>query len=215
MPRLAQSLNIGCPTHIDGAEPWTSGIYKSPVLGRVRLSLDESRRRRPGRSQGPWRPRQSRVRLFRRSLSILARASWACRNAARAGSAKIFQLRDKRETGGGCRRHVPNRHGGRADLAAARAVLEARAPMESPRHAEAGRAERPHRLVSARAGNRRRRMRRCADACRAAVSRWTIDAVNAVAYSRGGTIDVDAARELADCPALAESWRGGFRNLVE
>ena len=43
--------------------------------------------------------------------------------------------------------------------------------------------------------------------------RWTIDAVNAVAYSRGGTVDLDAARELANCPALAESWRGGFRDL--
>ena len=45
--------------------------------------------------------------------------------------------------------------------------------------------------------------------------RWTIDAVNAVAYSRGGTVDVDAARELTTCPALAESWRGGFRKLVD
>ena len=45
--------------------------------------------------------------------------------------------------------------------------------------------------------------------------RWTIDAVNAVAYSRGGTTDVAAARELANCPALAESWRGGFRSVVD
>jgi len=45
--------------------------------------------------------------------------------------------------------------------------------------------------------------------------RWTIDAVNAVAYSRGGTTDLEAARELANCAALAESWRGGFRSVVE
>jgi MOSC domain-containing protein YiiM len=44
---------------------------------------------------------------------------------------------------------------------------------------------------------------------------WTIDAVNAVAYSRGGTLPVAAARELAGCPALAESWRRKFRNLVD
>jgi hypothetical protein len=44
---------------------------------------------------------------------------------------------------------------------------------------------------------------------------WTIDAVNAVAYSRGGTADIEAARELANCAALAESWRAGFRNVVE
>ena len=36
-PRLS-SLNIGLPTHFEGAEPWTSGIYKNPVLGRVSLS---------------------------------------------------------------------------------------------------------------------------------------------------------------------------------
>lgn len=46
-------------------------------------------------------------------------------------------------------------------------------------------------------------------------ARWTIDAVNAAAYSRGGTTDIDAARELANCPALAESWREGFRNVAE
>ena len=45
--------------------------------------------------------------------------------------------------------------------------------------------------------------------------RWTIDAVNAAAYSRGGTTDMEAARELANCPALAEAWRGGFRALAE
>ena len=39
-------------------------------------------------------------------------------------------------------------------------------------------------------------------------ARWTIDAVNAVRYCRVGTADIDAARELARCPALAESWRG-------
>ena len=37
MPRLS-SLNIGKPTHIEGAEPWTSGIFKYPILGRVTLS---------------------------------------------------------------------------------------------------------------------------------------------------------------------------------
>ena len=42
---------------------------------------------------------------------------------------------------------------------------------------------------------------------------WTIDAVNAAAYSRGGTTDLEAARDLANCPALAESWRRGFRNV--
>ena len=44
---------------------------------------------------------------------------------------------------------------------------------------------------------------------------WTIDAVNAVAYSRKGEADVAALRELASCPALAEAWRAGFRSHVE
>jgi len=46
-------------------------------------------------------------------------------------------------------------------------------------------------------------------------ARWTIDAVNAAAYSRRGTVDLSAARELANCPVLAEAWRGGFRDLIE
>jgi MOSC domain-containing protein YiiM len=44
---------------------------------------------------------------------------------------------------------------------------------------------------------------------------WTIEAVNAVAYSRGGRVNVDAARELATCPALSQGWRAKFRDLVE
>ena len=44
--------------------------------------------------------------------------------------------------------------------------------------------------------------------------RFTIDAVNAVKHGRGGTSDIDAARELASCSALAEAWRGGFRKRV-
>ena len=43
----------------------------------------------------------------------------------------------------------------------------------------------------------------------------TVDAVNAAAYSRGGATNIDAVRELANCPALAQAWRGKFRNLVE
>ena len=43
----------------------------------------------------------------------------------------------------------------------------------------------------------------------------TVDAVNAVAYSRGGTTDLEAASELANCSALAEAWREEFRNLVD
>ena len=42
----------------------------------------------------------------------------------------------------------------------------------------------------------------------------TIDVANAVRHSHGGRVDLDAARELANCPALAEAWRGGFRKLV-
>src|SRR5688572_24480431 len=36
---LLSSLSVGKPTYIEAAEPWTSGIYKSPVHGRVALSL--------------------------------------------------------------------------------------------------------------------------------------------------------------------------------
>ena len=36
-PRLS-SLNVGAPAHFTTAEPWSSGIYKSPVVGRISLS---------------------------------------------------------------------------------------------------------------------------------------------------------------------------------
>ncbi len=36
-PHIA-SLNVGLPKHRDGVEPWTSGIYKAPVSGPVRLA---------------------------------------------------------------------------------------------------------------------------------------------------------------------------------
>ncbi len=42
----------------------------------------------------------------------------------------------------------------------------------------------------------------------------TIDAANAARHSRGGRTNIEAARELANCPALAEAWRAGFRNLA-
>ena len=54
-----------------------------------------------------------------------------------------------------------------------------------------------------------------ADARRASYPQLTVEAVNAAAYSKGGATNIDAARELANCPALAEAWRGEFRNLVE
>lgn len=43
---------------------------------------------------------------------------------------------------------------------------------------------------------------------------WTIEAVNDAAYSRGGRTDPLIARGLADCPALAEGWREGFRSAA-
>ena len=36
-PRLS-SLNVGAPAHFTTAEPWSSGIYKSPVQGQIPLS---------------------------------------------------------------------------------------------------------------------------------------------------------------------------------
>ncbi len=44
--------------------------------------------------------------------------------------------------------------------------------------------------------------------------RWTIEAVNDVAYSRGGTTDAEAIRELSECPVLAEAWRAGFKKMM-
>ena len=198
------------------ASPGRAAFTRVPSWAGCRSVVDESRRRRSGRSQGSRRSRQSRVRVFGRSLSVLAPASWAFEECGPGLVRRKFLGRGTTRNGRRHRRHVPNRHGGRADLAAARAVLEARPPLESPRHAEAGRAERPHRVVPSRVGNGRRGMRRCVDARRPAVC--------ALDDRRGQRRGVQPRRRRPISTRRA-SWRTvrlspnrgaeRFRNLVE
>ena len=132
------------------AEPWTSGIYKSPVLGRVSLSRDESRRRRQADLKVHGGPDKA-VCVYSADHYPFWRQELGVQECGPGWFGENFSVEGQSETDVADRRHVPHRHSDRADLAAARAVLEARPPLESPRHAEAGRAERPHRMVPARA----------------------------------------------------------------
>ena len=147
-PRLS-SLNVGAPAHFTTAEPWSSGIYKSPVVGRIPLSFvnlagdgQADLTVHGGRDKAVCVYSMDHYPFWRRELGDRRVRSGVVRR-------KFLDRRTNRNAGRD-RRHVCNRHSGRADLAAARAVLEARPPVESSRYAEARRAQRPHGLVSSR-----------------------------------------------------------------
>ena len=211
-PRLS-SLNIGPPAHIDGPEPWTSGIYKSPVPGRIRLSSTNL----AGDGQadltvhgGPdkaicvysvhhyplWRDELGVAECgpgwFGENFSVEGQTETqvAVGDAYRIGTA-VVQISQPRAP---CWKLGRRWH--RADMP--KLVVESGRTGWYLRVLETGEVE-------------------CGDALtllERPFPRFTIDAINAVKHGRGGTSDLDAARELASCPALAEAWRGGFRKRV-
>ena len=213
IPRIV-SLNVGCPTHLDGDEPWTSGIYKRPVSGRIALSSTNL----AGDGQadlnvhgGPdkavcvysadhypfWRDELRVLECgpgwFGENFSVEGQSEHdvAVGDIYRIGTA-LVQISQPRAP---CWKL--GRRWSRLDMP--KLVLQSGRTGWYLRVLESGNVE-------------------CGDTLTVAdrpFARWTIDAVNAVAYSRGGTVNVDAARELAVCPALAESWRGGFRKLAD
>jgi MOSC domain-containing protein YiiM len=211
---LLSSLNIGRPTLFEGVESWTSGIYKIPVLGRV--SLASTNLAGDGQADlkvhgGPDKAvcvySADHYPFWRQELSVSeCGPGWFGEN---------FSVEGQRET------DVAVGDTFRIGTAVVQ-ISQPRAPCW-----KLGR--RWHRLdmpklvvQSGRTGWYLRVLDagdvECGDALTLVdrpFPRWTIDAVNAVAYGRGGNPDLEAARELADCPALAESWREGFRNLVE
>jgi MOSC domain-containing protein YiiM len=212
-PRLV-SLNVGCPTRFDGDEPWSSGIYKRPVSGRVVLSstnLDGDGQADLNVHGGPdkavcvysadhypfWRAQLDVLECgpgwFGENFSVERQSEHdvAIGDAYRIGTA-LVQISQPRAP---CWKL--GRRWSRLDMP--KLVLHSGRTGWYLRVLESGDVE-------------------CGDPLTLVdrpFARWTIDAVNAVAYSRGGVVDVDAARELAACPVLAESWRGGFRKLVD
>ena len=212
MPLLS-SLNVGRPVCFEAAEPWASGIYKSPVHGRVSLSL--TKLAGDGQSDlkvhgGPdkavcvyaaehypfWREELGAQDCgpgwFGENFSVEGQSEKdaAVGDTYRIGTA-LVQISQPRAP---CWKL--GRRWNRIEMP--KLVVQSGRTGWYLRVLEPGEVERGDALTL--------------------VDRpfplWTIDAVNAVAYSRGGTADMDAARELANCPALAESWRGGFRNVA-
>jgi MOSC domain-containing protein YiiM len=212
-PRIV-SLNVGRPARHDGAEPWTSGIYKSPVSGRIPLSPTNL----AGDGQadlnvhgGPdkavcvysadhypfWREQLGAPECgpgwFGENFSIEGQSEQdvAVGDTYRVGTV-VVQISQPRAP---CSKL--GRRWSRLDMP--KLVLQSGRTGWYLRVLEPGDVE-------------------CGDTLTLIdrpYAHWTIDAVNAVAYSRGGTVHVEAARELAECPVLAESWRGGFRKLVD
>lgn len=211
---LITSLNTGLPTQLEGPERWSSGIYKQPVLGRVSLSSTNL----AGDGQGdlsvhggpnkavcvysidhyPFWRQELRVEecgpgWFGENFSVEGQdeKSVAVGDTYRVGTA-LVQISQPRAP---CARLA--RRWNRPDMP--KLVVGTGRTGWYLRVLEAGDVE-------------------CGDAL-TLVDRpfplWTIDAVNAAAYSRGGKADVEVARALADCPALSESWRRGFNKVVE
>jgi MOSC domain-containing protein YiiM len=214
MTARLSSLNIGLPAHVTDAEPWTSGIYKSPVLGRIHLSranLDGDGQADLKVHGGP----DKAVCVYSADHYPLWRSELGVPECGPGWFGENFSVEGHNET------NVAVGDTYRIGTALVQ-ISQPRAPcwklgrrwnrLDMPKIVLArGRTGWYLRVLEA--GDVE-----CGDTLslvERSYPRFTIDAVNAVAYSRGGTSDIDAARELANCPALAESWRGGFRKLVE
>lgn len=208
------SLNVGRPMRIEGDEPWTSGIYKNPVHMRIHLSA----RNLAGDGQadlrvhgGPdkavcvysadhysfWSDRLAEPRCgpgwFGENFSVAGQTEpdVAVGDTYRIGTA-LVQVSQPRAP---CSKL--GRRWSRLDMP--KLVVQSGRTGWYLRVLETGDVEQGDELTLV----------------DRPFPQFTIEAVNAAAYSRGGTVDILKARELADCPALAESWREGFRNLVE
>jgi len=211
---LLLSLNVGRPVHHEVGEPWTSGIYKSPVVGRVSLSSTHlagdgqaDLKNHGGSDKAVCVYSADHFPFWRHELGVpdcgpgwfgenfsvegQVEGDVAVGDTYRIGTA-IVQISQPRAP---CWKL--GRRWNRPDMPTL--VVESGRTGWYLRVLETGDVE-------------------CGDALTLVdrpFARWTIDAVNAVRYSHVGTADIDAARELARCPALAESWRGKFRTLVE
>ena len=214
MTALLSSLNIGPPTVIDDEQPWTTGIYKTPVNQRLHLSAvnlagdgqaDLKVHGGPDKAvcvysadhYASWRQElgveQCGPGWFGENFSVQGQRETdvAIGDTYRIGTA-VVQVSQPRAP---CWKL--GRRWNRVDMP--KLVLQSGRTGWYLRVVEEGGVERGDTLALV----------------ERPFPRWTVDAVNSVAYSRGGTRDAKAARELADCPALAESWRGGFRSLAE
>ena len=207
------SLNVGTPARIAEAAPWTTGIYKHPVAGQVLLSPtnlagdgqadlavhggpDKAVCVYPVDHYALWRSelgvQDCGPAWFGENFSVLGQSEQdvAIGDSYRVGTA-IVQISQPRAP---CSKL--GRRWNRLDMP--KIVVQTGRTGWYLRVLQTGAVESGDVLTLV----------------DRPFPRWTIDAVNAAAYSRGGAVDPGAARELANCPALAEAWRGGFRDLV-
>lgn len=208
------SLNVGRPMRLDDAEPWTSGIYKSSVEGRVHLAsenLDGDGQADLQVHGGPDKAvcvySADHYRRWRDELGV--------RECGPGWFGENFSIEGQTES----QVAVGDTY---AIGTAVVQVSQPRAPCWKLAR-RWNRDDMPKLVIAHGRTGWYLRVLQAGDVERGAeltlidrlFPRWTIDAVNAVAYSRGGTPRVDAARELANCPALADSWRRKFRSFVE
>jgi len=206
------SLQVGVPRRIDDATPWTTGIYKDPVAGRILLSPTNL----AGDGQadltvhgGP----DKAVCVYPADHYALWRQELGVQDCGPGWFGENFSVLGQRET------DVSIGDTFRVGTAVVQ-VSQPRAPC-SKLGRRWKRGDMPKIVVHTGRTGWYLRVLEAGDVesgdaltlVERPFPRWTIDAVNAAAYSRGGTVDLSAARELANCPALAEAWRGGFRNL--
>ena len=211
-PQIA-SLNVGRPQHRDGVEPWTSGIYKAPVSGPVRLAsenLDGDGQADLEVHGGPDKAicvyPADHYPLWQVELRVPeCGPGWVGENFSVTGQTEsTVAIGDTYRIGTAVvqvsQPRAPcwklGRRWQRLDMPK-RVVRSGRTGWYL-RVLETGIVERGETLIL----------------LDAPYPQWTIAAVNDVAYSRAGSAGLDAARELSLCPALAESWRSEFRDAV-
>ena len=212
MPALS-SVNIGPPAHIDDVEPWTSGIHKVPVEGLVHLSAENL----TGDGQADLQVhggRDKAVCVYSADHYPFWRHELGAHDCGPGWFGENFSVEGQLET----------------DVAVGDTyrIGTAVVQISQPRRPcwklgrRWGRPDMPNLVVQSGRTGWYLRVLKTGDVKRGdAVTlidrpfpRWTIDAVNAVAYSRGGTTDLDGARALAGCTLLADAWRRGFRNVA-
>ena len=213
MAPLLTSLNIGPPIPIEDGAPWHTGIYKHPVPGPIFLSLtnlagdgqadlkvhggpDKAVCVYPSGHYASWREELGAHDCgpgwFGENFSVDGQIEKdvAIGDTYRIGTA-VVQISQPRAPCSKLARRWKRPH-------MPKLVVESGRTGWYLRVLETGTVERGDLLTL----------------LDSPFPQWTIDAVNAVAYSRGGTADIAAAAKLANCPVLAESWRKGFRNVA-
>jgi MOSC domain-containing protein YiiM len=207
------SINVGRPREIGGRDPWTTGIFKSPVSGPVRLSL----RNLDGDGQADLKVHggpDKAVCVYSAEHFPEWRRELGVEECGPASFGENFSVSELRES------TVSIGDTFRVGTAVVQ-VSQPRAPcwklgrrwnrLDLPKLViKSGRTGWYFRVIEpgvVETGDALTLVDR-------PFARWTIEAVNGVAYSAEGAMDLDAARELSQCPVLSAAWRDDFREAA-